>query len=67
LFGGYQQTGNDYVKKAFHQANQHCNSVWSGGTLAVFHNPYYQFFGTSIMEEAGRNVWIGGLTTSNQG
>ena len=66
-FGYKQAPGNDAIRLNFHDANQHCATVWNGATLAVFHNPYYQFFATSLMDAKRDNVWIGGLTTSNQG
>ena len=66
VFGSWQATGNDAVEMKFHDANQHCNAVWNGANLAIFPNPYYQFFGTSMMDQQRKRVWIGGLTTSNQ-
>ena len=67
IFGSKQATGNDAIEMKFHDANQHCNAVWAGANLAVFPNPYYQFFGTAMMDQQRKNVWIGILTTSNQG
>ena len=41
--------------------------VWRGATLAVLPNWFYQFYATSLMHLVRDRVWIGGITTSDQG
>jgi len=67
LFGSYQSTVESDIELPFYYADKYCNTAWPDATLAIFHNPYYQFFGTSMMDEQRRNTWIGLLVTSTNG
>ena len=67
LFGSYQSAVEGDIELSFNNSKEYCNTAWPDATLAVFHNSYYQFFGTSMMDEQRRNAWIGLLVTSTNG
>ena len=67
LFGSHQSSIDGDIELPFNQSKEYCATEWPGATLAVFHNPYYQFFATSMMDGQRKNTWIGLLVTSTNG
>ena len=67
LIYGNKNADATYVRKPFQEAHQFCAQTWSGASLAVFPNPYYQFFANSMLQSESQNnraLWIGALTTA---
>ena len=52
-------TDGTIVRKPFHEANAHCQQIWSGATLAIMPNIHYQWFVTSMMASVVETPWIG--------
>ena len=63
--GGYSSTsdGKDQIRN-FNDANTYCNGVWPGASLGILPNPFYQFFATAYTKSFGRELWIGGQSTT---
>ena len=49
----------DNEKKSWQDANDYCSQIWTGATLAIFPNQFYQSFATSLMTYYTEKPWIG--------
>ena len=49
----------DNEKKSWRDANDYCSQIWTGATLAIFPNQFYQSFATSLMTYYTEKPWIG--------
>ena len=60
--GCYRYFGDsrlDDQKKSWQDANDYCAQIWTGASLAIFPNQFYQSFATSLMTYYTEKPWIG--------
>ena len=62
--GGYtaESTGTDQLRK-FNDASVYCQGIWSGASLAIMPNRFYNLFVTAFTKSFGRDLWIGAQST----
>ena len=58
----------DQWHQPWQEADQFCgiegSGGWTGANLAIFPNPYYNYYMAAMARKSGFDVWIGALSTT---